>query len=72
MCVGECGVCMCLSVLRGKRESMCVCVSVNVSVCVCMCLNVLRGERECECVCVGVCVNVSVCVGECMYVSQCA
>lgn len=55
MCVGECGVYMCLSVLRGKRESVCVsvnmsvCVSVCVGECVCMCLSVLEG-RESVCV----------------------
>ena len=52
MCVGECGVCMCLSVLRGKRES-CVCVSVNVSV---------GGVSVCNCMNGSVCVSVNVCV----------
>ena len=37
---------MCLSVLRGKRENVCVCINVYV----CVSLSVLRGERGCECV----------------------
>ena len=45
---------MCLSVLRGKRENVCVCINVYV----CVSLSVLRDEREWVCEYV----NVSVCV----------
>ena len=46
VCMRECGVCLCVSVLTGE----CVCICVHVCLC------------PCVCVCVCVCVRVSVCV----------
>jgi len=58
-------------VVKGERETMCVCVSVCVHacVCVCVCVHACVCVRMLVCVCVRMCVCLCMCVG--MHVCVC-